>query len=306
MYADAGLLLPLSQGNYFQELPASHHHLLSVPDDDFLSSFQSILPSHDTPHMGIFAQSPTVMEYDLGGEGDLFKAPEPIMGEAVFGVDDPVISGMSMISFGEEVMNAGTIKVADMESIQNDHLSDFIYECKNELFLAKSAVGDAIAAELPDHVVKVPQVAQGGEDPPVKRTRIVAEGPMQKSVSAECLSSMDWISGCGARLNFLGFQGLDFGAAFGMRRAYSEGDIQTLGSNQSSGGSSTSIVHTPYLERQVTMGERREKLFRFWEKKSRRNFGRKIKYACRKALADSQPRVRGRFAKTEDSEVSKP
>ncbi len=28
-----------------------------------------------------------------------------------------------------------------------------------------------------------------------------------------------------------------------------------------------------------------------------RNFDRKIKYACRKTLADSRPRVRGRFAK---------
>lgn len=30
-----------------------------------------------------------------------------------------------------------------------------------------------------------------------------------------------------------------------------------------------------------------------------------FQYACRKALADSQPRIRGRFAKTEESEVSK-
>lgn len=29
-----------------------------------------------------------------------------------------------------------------------------------------------------------------------------------------------------------------------------------------------------------------------------------VQYACRKALADNQPRVRGRFAKTEEAEVS--
>lgn len=34
-----------------------------------------------------------------------------------------------------------------------------------------------------------------------------------------------------------------------------------------------------------------------------RNFDRKIKYACRKTLADSRPRVRGRFAKNEDGPV---
>ncbi|KAM0938532.1 putative transcription factor C2C2-CO-like family [Dioscorea sansibarensis] len=300
MYADTRLLPPLSQGNFQEVLHASYHHLiLPVPDEDFLSSFQSILRSN-TPHMGLLVQNPTVMEYDLGGEGDLFKAPEPIMGgETVFAVD-PVTSAMSMISFGDEVISAETIKVAGMESIQNDHLSDFIYDCKKE-FLAKSGIDDGFA-ELPDDVKEVRGVgAAGEEDHPVKRTRIVPDGLMQKSVSAECLSSMDWINGCGVRPNFLGFQGLDFGAAFGMRRAYSEGDIQTLGSNNHSNGgnsSSTSMV--------TKSEERREKLFRFWEKKSKRNFGRKIKYACRKALADSQPRVRGRFAKTEDSEVSKP
>lgn len=30
-----------------------------------------------------------------------------------------------------------------------------------------------------------------------------------------------------------------------------------------------------------------------------------FQYACRKALADNQPRVRGRFAKTEEAQVSK-
>ncbi|KAF3570614.1 hypothetical protein F2Q69_00060406 [Brassica cretica] len=44
-----------------------------------------------------------------------------------------------------------------------------------------------------------------------------------------------------------------------------------------------------------TSEDRREKLSRYRDKKSRRNFGRKIKYACRKTLADSQPRIRGRL-----------
>lgn len=37
-----------------------------------------------------------------------------------------------------------------------------------------------------------------------------------------------------------------------------------------------------------------------------RNFDRKIKYACRKTLADSRPRVRGRFAKNEDGPAGMP
>ncbi|KAL5555372.1 hypothetical protein UlMin_037608 [Ulmus minor] len=49
--------------------------------------------------------------------------------------------------------------------------------------------------------------------------------------------------------------------------------------------------------------ERKEKLPRYRNKKTKRNFGRKIKHACRKALTDSQPRIHGRFAKTEESNV---
>ncbi|CAA6661121.1 unnamed protein product [Spirodela intermedia] len=54
------------------------------------------------------------------------------------------------------------------------------------------------------------------------------------------------------------------------------------------------------------MEDRMQKLSRYRKKKTKRNFCRKIKYACRKALADSQPRIRGRFAKTEEGEVGKP
>jgi hypothetical protein len=36
-----------------------------------------------------------------------------------------------------------------------------------------------------------------------------------------------------------------------------------------------------------------------------RNFERKIKYSCRKVLADSRPRVRGRFAKNDDNAAPK-
>lgn len=59
------------------------------------------------------------------------------------------------------------------------------------------------------------------------------------------------------------------------------------------------------MEQPRTSEDRWEKLSRYWNKKSKRNFGRKIKYACRKALADSQPRIRGRFAKTEEVDSSK-
>ncbi|KAM0916440.1 hypothetical protein ACQ4PT_010163 [Festuca glaucescens] len=46
--------------------------------------------------------------------------------------------------------------------------------------------------------------------------------------------------------------------------------------------------------------QRKEKIDRYIKKRNERNFNKKIKYACRKTLADSRPRVRGRFAKNEE------
>ncbi|CAA6675379.1 unnamed protein product [Spirodela intermedia] len=48
--------------------------------------------------------------------------------------------------------------------------------------------------------------------------------------------------------------------------------------------------------------ERTAKINRYLKKRNMRNFGKKIKYACRKTLADSRPRVRGRFAKSDEFE----
>ena len=39
---------------------------------------------------------------------------------------------------------------------------------------------------------------------------------------------------------------------------------------------------------------------RYRQKRHERNFNKRIKYQCRKTLADSRPRVRGRFARNDD------
>ena len=46
--------------------------------------------------------------------------------------------------------------------------------------------------------------------------------------------------------------------------------------------------------------ERASRIRRYKEKKECRNFSKKIKYACRKTLADSRPRIRGRFARNDE------
>ncbi|KAH7685890.1 hypothetical protein IHE45_04G068900 [Dioscorea alata] len=255
MYTHPGLLLALSQG-FSQDLLSSHHPFFSIPHDQLLPI--------NKPNLGSIVQSSAVLEYDLGGEGDLFKAPEPIIGESVLALD-PIASGMSLISDADDVISAETIQVADMESIQIEHLNDVINECK-KVFLAKSMTEETI----PEHEV-AQQIDE--EDSEKAKSKMVAEGEMQKSVSSGSLKSIEWINACcNRRPDFLSFQGLDFGATLGMRRAFSEGDIQTLGSNNYTNYNCTGIIHS-YKKSE----ERREKLSRYRRKKSLRNFNRKIK-----------------------------
>ncbi|CAN0891825.1 Zinc finger protein CONSTANS-LIKE 1 [Linum grandiflorum] len=228
-------------------------------------------------------QPSTISEYDLGGEGDLFKAPEPIISEPSLLGLDPMTSALSMISCsGEEILTPSGLEAVDT-TIQNEQL---YYECKKDLM--------EIAALNSDDVINIPPLNHEDDHHQDRNPTVLS-----KSVSSGCLSSMDWISAGGS--SFLDFPaGLDFSSAYGMRRAFSEGDIQAL-----SNGSAMGLSHSPrplIISSSTSDAARKEKLSRYRDKKNRRNFGRKIKYACRKALADSQPRIRGRFAKTEESD----
>lgn len=251
-------------------------------------------------HEAYAAVPSMVSEYDLGGEGDLFKAPQVIIQEEALLSLDPVAAACSMMN--QTIKDAG---------IQNDALlSEVLYECEKEL-MEKSAIEETIS-ELMD--VKIPmlqveeipsqaeQVLIQNQQLPAmeKEKQSVPECSLQKSVSSGCLNSADWMNGP-ARPNFLDFQGLDFEAAFGLRRAYSEGDIQNLGANTPRPAANVCVTISD-----LKTEERKQKLSRYRKKKIKRNFGRKIKYACRKALADSQPRVRGRFAKIEECDLLKP
>ncbi|KAL1832385.1 hypothetical protein ACET3Z_002036 [Daucus carota] len=62
----------------------------------------------------------------------------------------------------------------------------------------------------------------------------------------------------------------------------------------------TSLEDSTFKVGKLSPEERKEKIHRYMKKRNERNFSKKIKYACRKTLADSRPRVRGRFAKNDD------
>ncbi|XWS60379.1 hypothetical protein CRYUN_Cryun07bG0031200 [Craigia yunnanensis] len=54
---------------------------------------------------------------------------------------------------------------------------------------------------------------------------------------------------------------------------------------------------------QFTPMNREEKVLRYREKKKARKFEKKIRYASRKAYAETRPRVKGRFARKTDMEI---
>ncbi|KAI3935126.1 hypothetical protein MKX01_031393 [Papaver californicum] len=364
MYGETGLLYP-----YFQSFTQDVQHL----EEFYGTHYQYEHKPNDSSSMGTLLSTTSPFEYDMGGEGDLFKAPEPILQGPLMGLDT-MSDAISMISGGNNEMSSQTINVVDMETMQNEHLLDEVYyECKKEL-MEKSAIGeefvDNLDAKAPviqmdedpnveidrlisDALIQKTELSECLEDPIEEIDRLIWEGAKQKavcskllddevevkdklnlgglkhnfaagssclddpfkerdkviledskhnSISSGCLSSMDWTCRDFMRPNFSDFHEVDFGAA-GMRRAFSEGDIQTLYNVKNN------ILASPY-ERTLTIGncttdERMLKLSRYRIKKAKRNFGRTIKYACRKALADNQPRVRGRFAKTEETDIPK-
>ncbi|KAI4319971.1 hypothetical protein MLD38_033501 [Melastoma candidum] len=285
MYAETGLMFPC-----FQEF----HQL-----EDFCNSQRQPISSSGSMLLPV-----SIAEYDLGGDGDLFKAPEHIIEEPLMGID-PMTSAISMISSGEDIILPQGLKVSDMVSLQTEPLfSDVYYECGKDLM--EKAVNNGTLDEVVLEANILPLTID--EKEPLKDEMPMDMSftgmPTQKSVSSECLNVTDWTQGAAMKPSFLDFPVLEFGVSYGMRRAYSEGDIKTLG-NSEVRNLIQSPQERPMIVGNCTVEERREKLSRYRSKKTKRNFGRKIKYACRKALADSQPRIRGRFAKTEEIEACK-
>ncbi|XP_048636694.1 zinc finger protein CONSTANS-LIKE 9-like [Brassica napus] len=107
---------------------------------------------------------------------------------------------------------------------------------------------------------------------------------------------------------------LDFQADNGGLFRFNPDDLQALNSIEDQSHLVVPQTHPPLGPVEVTgledstlnkvvklsSEQRKEKIHRYMKKRNERNFGKKIKYACRKTLADSRPRVRGRFAKNDE------
>ncbi|KAH6765607.1 hypothetical protein C2S52_016590 [Perilla frutescens var. hirtella] len=91
------------------------------------------------------------------------------------------------------------------------------------------------------------------------------------------------------------------------REAFSIADSQGTqhykwSSNSPSSASENSIFESMNRATPYSPEEKKERIERYRSKRNLRNFNKKIKYECRKTLADSRPRVRGRFARNDERE----
>ncbi|XP_043693366.1 uncharacterized protein LOC122643856 [Telopea speciosissima] len=101
----------------------------------------------------------------------------------------------------------------------------------------------------------------------------------------------------------------DSNCTVSMRRVCSTGDLQRITITHFNQGFSSSplAVESSFTEegslkvRRYNAEERKQRIHRYRSKRTQRNFNKTIKYACRKTLADSRPRVRGRFARNDET-----
>lgn len=115
--------------------------------------------------------------------------------------------------------------------------------------------------------------------------------PMSSSPSSSCGDLYDFSS-----------------SACTVRRVFSTGDLQGMnGSSPVPSGDSCGqdAGGGPFSQKvgRYSAEERKERVERYRLKRHQRNFTKKITYACRKSLADSRPRVKGRFARNGEAEA---
>ncbi|PIM99943.1 hypothetical protein CDL12_27554 [Handroanthus impetiginosus] len=93
-----------------------------------------------------------------------------------------------------------------------------------------------------------------------------------------------------------------------VRKALSTGDLQGVNVAQQSQRSSSMLVNENSIIESMNRAspyspeEKKERIERYRSKRNLRNFNKKIKYECRKTLADRRPRIRGRFARNDEIE----
>ncbi|MED6203592.1 hypothetical protein PIB30_000674 [Stylosanthes scabra] len=84
-----------------------------------------------------------------------------------------------------------------------------------------------------------------------------------------------------------------------IRRVFSAGDLKKMHATETCSERDEAKLKVGRYSAQ----ERKEKISKYRAKRSQRKFNKTIKYACRKTLADNRVRIRGRFARNQDTSV---
>ncbi|KAK7261426.1 hypothetical protein RIF29_27736 [Crotalaria pallida] len=132
-------------------------------------------------------------------------------------------------------------------------------------------------------------------------------GVMQRSVSSHSLQQQN-NNGSGTHHSFSAIFAELLDSDDGpVRRVYSAGDLQRIKGMQHNHHSESPlssecsiIIEGMNRACPYSPEEKKVRIERYRSKRNQRNFNKKIKYACRKTLADSRPRIRGRFARNEE------
>ncbi|KMZ63132.1 CCT motif family protein [Zostera marina] len=286
---DSGMMMMMQPGGmglgFFQEETQNQNFHINTYNCNNTANNKLLLPNITGESMN------NLDDYDPSGEGSLFKAPESIMEESELQLD-PMAEAISMMSNGGDL------------TTEDPLLSDVYYECQKDI-LANSASGQPFS-ELSNLQIPILDMEMKEYEANREKSDINVD-QIQRSVGSTCQkpTSPCNFKGKYLRPNFLDFEQMGLADALGIRKAHSQEDIKTIG-NEIGNGKIHVTPKTAHHSAHETVAvianefnntERKQKLSRYRKKKERRNFGRKIKYACRKALADNQLRVRGRFAK---------
>lgn len=153
-----------------------------------------------------------ISEYNLGGDWDLFKEPQPIMEQPLVSLNH-MTSTMSMFLCSDDVMSR-EIKSTEVESFQNDYfLSNLFYGFEDILSKEPSSPSQILNFKLPE-TETVNNVVKENLHP---------QGKITKSVSSDSLISMN---GAQVSPNSVKFSEMEDKKVYGMRRAFSEGHIK--------------------------------------------------------------------------------
>ncbi|KAH9307524.1 hypothetical protein KI387_035435, partial [Taxus chinensis] len=182
-------------------------------------------------------------------------------------------------------------------------------------FVSKEDASEDSLSPLPTYIHKPSMMQRSFSSHSLDQLRVNPRAHEASSFypqfSSPMYSSVQELSSPDSRLQpqLSDLQGMNMRPSFkSMRRVYSAGDIQTLNGIHMSHGSASpltpenlSIEEAGFKIGRYSAEERKERIHKYRMKRSERNFNKKIKYACRKTLADSRPRIRGRFARNEDA-----